>query len=141
MTCILRAGGTNFDVDDFIARSSLVPDSLWRKGEKRFPGSKSSERMNDTSGIRVVASAADFSELSQQIEDVIAFLRQNQEPIRALASFAGVESTVLDFGAEIHPPGWASFTFPSELLLLAGTVGVSLCLSVYPTDPEGKTDA
>lgn len=141
MTCILRAGGTNFDVDDFIAKSSLMADSLWRKGEKRFPRSKSSEEINDSSGIRVVASEADFSELSQQIEDVIVFLRQNQDPIKGLASFPGVEGAVLDFGAEIYPPGWASFTFPADLLLLAGSAGVSLCLSVYPTDTEGKADA
>lgn len=138
MTCILRACGTGFDVDDFIAQSSLNADSLWRKGEKRFPRSKSSEEINGSSGIRVVASEADFSELSQQIEDVITFLRQNQEPIRALASFPGVEGAVFDFGAEIHPPGWASFTFPAELLLLAGSAGASLCLSVYPTDTEGE---
>jgi len=141
MTCIFRAAGTNFDVDGFIAKSPLVADSLWRKGEKRFPRSKSSEEINGSSGIRVVASEADFSELFQQIEDVIVFLRQNQEPIKALASFPGVEGTVLDFGVEIYPPGWASFTFPPELLFLAGSVGVSLCLSVYPTDPDGEADA
>lgn len=135
MTCILRAGGTNFDVDDFIAKSSLVTDSFWRKGEKRFPRSKSSEEINSTSGLRITASEADFSELSQQIEDALAFLRQNQDSIKALSSFPGVEGAVLDFGAEIYPPGWASFTFPAELLLLAGSVGVSLGLSVYPTDP------
>ena len=141
MTCILRAGGTDFDVDDFIAKSSLLADSLWRKGEKRFPRSESSEEVNNSSGIRIVASEADFSALPQQIEDVIVFLRQSHEPIRALASFPGVEGAVLDFGAEIYPPGWASFTFPAELLLLAGSAGVSLCLSVYPTDTEGETDA
>jgi hypothetical protein len=88
-----------------------------------------------------VASEADFSELSQQIDDVIAFIRQNQEPSRCLLPFLALKARVLDFGSEIfYPPGWGSFTFPSELLLLAGTVGVSLCLSVYPTDPEGKAD-
>jgi len=141
MTCILRARGTNFDVDDFIVKTSLAADSFWRKGENRFPRSKSSEEINRSSGIRVVASKADFSELSQQIEDVIVFLRQNQEAIRALAFFPGVEVAVLDFGAEIYPPGWASFTFPAELLLLAGAANVSLCLSVYPTDTEGEADA
>lgn len=140
MTCILRAGGTDFDVDDFIEKSSLVADSLWRKGEQRFPRSKSSKEINGSSGIRMVVSEADFSELSQQIEDVIAFLQQNQETIRVLASFPGVEGAVLDFGAEIHPPGWSSFTFPAELLLLAGSAGVSLCLSVYPTDTGGEAD-
>ena len=141
MACILRAGGTHFNVDEFIAKSSLVADSLWRKGEKRFPHSKSNEEINGSSGVRVVASEADFSELSQQIDDVTVFLRLNQEPIKALASFPGVEGAVLDFGADIYPPGWASFTFPPELLLLAGSAGVSLCLSVYPTDPDGETDA
>lgn len=140
MTCILRAAGRNFEIDDFIAKSSLVADSFWRKGEKRFPSSPCNEKKNTSSGVRVVASKADFSELPQQIEDVIVFLQQNQEPIKALASFPGVEGVVLDFGAEIHPPGWASFTFPAELLLLAGSVGVSLCLSVYPTDTAEEPD-
>jgi len=140
MTCILRAVGATFDVNDFLAKSSLVTDSRWHKGERRFPRSKSSEEINKTSGVRVIASEADFSDLSQQIEDVIVFIRQNQEPVRKLASFPGVEGAVLDFGAKIDPPGWASFTFPAELLLLAGSVGVSLCLSVYPTDTEGDGD-
>lgn len=140
MTCILRAGGTNFDVDDFIAKSSLVVESFWRKGEEKFAHSKSSEKINEASGIRIVASRADFSELSRQFEDVIIFLRQNQEPVRELASFSGVEGAVLDFGAEIYPPGWATFTFPVELLQLAGSVGVSLCLSVYPTETDDEPD-
>lgn len=140
MSCILRAGGDDFDVDGFIAKASLEIDSLWRKGEKRFPKSATSE-INQSSGIRVVASEADFSQLAEQIEDVISFLRQNLEQVKLLASFPGVEGTVLDFGAEIYPPGWASFTFPAALLALAGEAGVSLCLSVYPTDKEEDTDA
>lgn len=141
MTCILRAGGKNFDVDSFVAESSLAIDSLWRKGEKRFPKSTTNESINESSGIRIVASEADFSDLPQQIADVILFLRQNQQDVKALASFAGIEGAVLDFGAEIYPPGWASFSFPPELLSLTGAAGVTLCLSVYPTDNEAKTDA
>lgn len=140
MSCILRAGGDNFDVDGFIANASLEIDSLWRKGEKRFPMSAAS-RINQSSGVRVVASEADFSQLAEQIEDVISFLRQNLEQVKLLASFSGVKGAVLDFGAEIYPPGWASFTFPPELLALAGEAGVSLCLSVYPTDKEEDTNA
>jgi hypothetical protein len=141
MTCILRAGGTKFDVDDFIDKSSLVVQSFWRKGEKRFEHSKSNEKTNEASGVRIVASEADFSELSRQIEDVIVFLRQNQEPIRELVSTFGIDDAVLDFGAEIYPPGWATFTFPAALLQLAGSVGVSLCLSVYPTEFDDELDA
>ena len=93
------------------------------------------------SGLRVVASEAEFSDLSQQIDDVLLFLRLNQEYIKGLSAFPGVEGVGLDFGVDIHPPGWASFTFPTELLRLAGEAGVSLCLSVYPSDNGEAEDA
>lgn len=139
MSCILRASGAEFDVDAFMAKTLLEVDSLWRKGEKRFIKSSNSE-INRSSGIRVVASEADFSDLGEQIQHVISFLRKNIEQVKLLASFPGAEGAVLDFGIEIYPPGWASFTFPPELLALAGEAGVSLCLSVYPTDKEGQSD-
>jgi hypothetical protein len=60
--------------------------------------------------------------------------------VKLLVSFPGVEVAVLNFGAEIYPPGWASFASPSELLAFSGEAGVSLCLSVYPTDKEEETD-
>ena len=140
MSCILRAGGDSFDVNVFITKSSLAIDSMWRKGEKRCPNSSNSE-INQSSGVRVVASEAEFSQLGEQIEETISFLSQNLEQVKYLTSFPGLESAVLDFGAEIYPPGWSSFTFPPELLALAGQAGVSLCLSVYPTDDEEDSDA
>lgn len=140
MACILRASGDNFDVDAFVAKASIQIDSLWRKGEKRFPANKHSN-LNQSSGVRLVASEADFSQLTSQIEDAIFFLHQNLAQIKFLASFPGVEGAVLDFGVEIYPPGWSSFTLPPELLALAGEARVSVCLSVYPTDHEEKIDA
>lgn len=140
MTCMLRAGGTDFDVDEFVAHSPLVIDSLWRKNERAFPGSKTSTRVNRTSGLRVLASEADFAEFEQQVEDVVLFLTQNLEAVGKLASYLGVDGAMLDFGADIHPPGWASFTLPSDLLRLAGAAGVSICLSVYPVEEDEDED-
>ncbi len=139
MSCILRAYGNNFDVKSFATTNVLPIDSVWVKGEMRFPGSTVIQTINDSSGVRVVASGAEFTELPKQIEDTIVFLREHHGAIGKLTSYPGVEGAVLDFGVDIYPPGWASFTFPPELLSLAGSVGVSLCLSVYPT--EGQTDA
>ncbi|MBC9071759.1 hypothetical protein IAI53_07245 [Thauera sp. CAU 1555] len=138
---MLRAGGENFNVDGFIASVPLPIDSLWRKGERRFPNSTKNEKINETSGIRIVASEASFSQFQRQIEDVISFLQANLENVKRLSSFPGVEWLALDFGAEIYPPGWSSFTFPPELLFLSGQAGVSLCLSVYPTENEVEADA
>ncbi len=87
-----------------------------------------------------MASAADFSELSQQIADVTFFLRQNMGDIKALVAFPAVTDSVLDFGTEIHRPGWDSFCVPPQLLLLVGEAGVSLGLSVYPIDGEAQAD-
>lgn len=141
MSCMLRAGGGNFNADSFIASVPIIIDSMWRKGERRFPNSTINEQINESSGIRIVASEASFSELPQQIEDVISFLQTNLENLKCLSSFPGVEWLLLDFGAEIYPPGWSSFTFPPALLSLAGQAGISLCLSVYPTENEVETDA
>jgi hypothetical protein len=140
MSCILRAGGNSFNVDDFIGKTSLVADSVWRRGEKRFPTSTTNKTIKDSSGIRVIVSKADFCELSKQIEDTISFLRKNYDDLKKLNSFPGVEGTEIDFGAEISPPFWASFTFPPELLMLAGSVDISLRLSVYPTVNEASTN-
>ena len=141
MSCILRAFGSDFDIDAFINSASLIADSTWLKGEKRFPNSDRNQSINDSSGIRIVASKADFTELAKQIEESTLFLRQNHDEIKKLTSISGVEGAFLDFGINIYPPGWSTFTFPPELLILAGSAGVSLCVSVYPTDEESDTDA
>jgi hypothetical protein len=140
MSCILRAFGKDFDVDAFIATSTLLVDTLWRKGERRFPMSLTNVALNETSGLRLLASNAEFSELSKQIDESIVYLRTNHDALKSLGFAAGVDGAVLDFGAEIYPPGWSSFIFPPALLSLAGSANVSLGLSVYPTDDEEDTD-
>lgn len=141
MSCVLRAFGKNFEVDRFVSNSPLAVSSIWRKGEQRFAKSLTNASLNESSGLRVVASEAEFFDLSQQIDDVLLFLRLNQEYIKGLSAFPGVEGVGLDVGVDIHPPGWSSFTFPPELLRLAGEAGVSLCLSVYPSDNGEAEDA
>jgi hypothetical protein len=138
MSCMLRVGGQEFDIDAFTASNKLIPDSLWRKGDKRFPKSETSTKINETSGFRIAASDAEMSELDKQIDETIIFIRDNQHELRKAIRMPGVEVAVFDFGCEIHPPGWSSFTFPPEILTLAGSIGASLCISVYPTDDESE---
>jgi hypothetical protein len=134
MSCILRAGGENFDVEKFMELCTMKPDSFWKKGEQRFPKSNTNLKLNENSGIRFLVSGADFSELPQQIEDAIIYFTANHSEIAKLSSFQGVEGTVLDFGLEIQPLGWSSFTLPPNLMRLVGGANVSLCISVYPFD-------
>ena len=136
MACLIRAGGADFDVDAFVSMSVLTPHSIWRRGEPRFPQANPSVKRHGTSGLRILVSQAEFSDLGRQIADAIDFLRQRHDAVRSLAATAGVTSVVLDFGTEISLPSWSTFTFPPELLSLAGSAGVAVCLSVYPVDAE-----
>jgi hypothetical protein len=106
MSCIPRAGGENFEVEKFIEQNRMKPDSFWKKGGRRFSNSTTNFKLNETSGIRILVSEADFSELPQQIEDAILFFKKHKSEIAKLTLFQGVEGVDLDFGAETHPPGW-----------------------------------
>jgi hypothetical protein len=141
MSCILRAGGENFDVEKFMELCPMKADSFWKKGEQRFPKSTVNFKLNEHSGIRFIVSDAEFSELPQQIEDAITFFTANKSEIAKLSAFQGVEGVVLDFGAEIQPPGWSSFTLPPNLMLLVSVANVSLCISVYPSDESDAKNA
>ena len=136
MSCMLRASGDNFDVDAFLSTCALEPVAIFKKGEPRFKASQPDGPKLQSSGLNFEASAADFSELEIQMEDALLFLQEQHAFITGLREFPGVESVCLDFGAEIHPPGWCSFNIPSKLMLACGSLGVSLKLSVYPIEEE-----
>ena len=133
---MLRGGGEHFDVDLFLQGCDIEPYNIWRKGELVFPNSPSFDRRNHSSGISFCVSDADFLELDKQYSDAMEWFTEFQAEISMLVKFAGVERVTVDFGAEIHPPGWCSFDFPPELQVLIGGLGVHLMLSVYPVDDE-----
>ena len=133
MSAILRISGKNLALSKLLSDSALLPDSTWERGQPRFDN-----EVNDTSGARYVLSDADMSDLAKQIDESILRLKQDIDNYHYLANFDGVEWAVLDYGAEISPPGWSSFTFPPELNALLGEAGISLALSVYPVDKDAE---
>jgi len=137
MSCVLRASGKDFDVDDFLGDGKLEPLSIWRKGERRAQSAKP----NETSGVRFEVSAAEFSNLPAQAKDALAFLQLHREWLRKLVAFPGVERVTADFGTETKPPHWASFAFEPSLLAALGAAGISLELSTYPVVEEQARNA
>jgi hypothetical protein len=127
----------NLDVDTCISNCKLAPYSVWRKGERRSANGKAYE----TSGLGLEVSSADFSDRQAQTEDALAFFESNQDWISRLTKFPGVERAVADFGLEIRPPYWASFSFDPKLLALLGLIGVTLGISTYPTGDEEEVVA
>jgi hypothetical protein len=133
MSCVIRAYGRDFDVDAFVAHSSLKPLIVVRRGEARAPSSKDlALRQQQQSGMNLNVSTREFSDLDDQIEDAIQFLVENEAELRRLRGFHGLERMSLDFPIEERDVIFQSDAFPARLLLLLGALQIDLVVSRYP---------
>jgi hypothetical protein len=128
MSCVLRAAGRDFDVDAFLAGSTLKPLIVYQRGQERFPGSKIEER----SGMNVSVSEREFSDLAGQIEDAIQFLAENANELTRLRAHTGVERVELDFPVVDRDVAAQSDVFPAALLSEMGNLQIALIVSRYP---------
>ena len=71
--------GETFDVDAFLAQSSLRPDFIW-------------QRMGNgpTNGLEILLGDADKTTVLHQEEIAVNYLRENRDELRVRASFPGV---------------------------------------------------
>lgn len=134
MAAVLRAYGTNFDVDAFLVGCTLPVCAVKRRGEPVRPASQPHGRRHEQSGIHVSASDADFHEFPRQIAEATAFLRINAAELRRLSEFPGIGSVTLDFGIARRNVVAQCDHFPAELVRLAGSLGLALELSQYPVE-------
>jgi hypothetical protein len=130
VACYLRAWGAVFDVDAFLAGSSLTWDPIWRKGERKRLRPSSAPEHHQDSGVTTLAGAGD--EFSAQVEVVMAFLEAHRSELARLVESPGLEKALLDFGVHWDDDSAARFfRFPPELLQLIAALGFELELSVY----------
>ena len=141
MSAILRASGSEFDVDSFVKESSLTINTIYRVGDPVRPTVDPEGRKLGSSGLSVVVSEIDFDDYEQQLEEAFFFMRDNLEELIRLSGFPGLQSLSIDFGANIYPPGWCTFRFPNPLLRMAGQAKVDLELSVYPTETDDNSES
>ncbi len=128
--CVLRAHGTGFAVDDFLAQSSLTPCAVWHLGEKRFKRGQACE----DSGFNVLISEAEV--LPDQTNDAIKFLNDFSVELCQLQKSPGIEHLVLDFGICRRDVMAQIDRFPAELIALAGAMGMGIALSQYLTEHD-----
>jgi len=140
MSCVLRASGEDFEVDDFLKGSPLKALVVVHRGDARVPGSTSTDSSHERSGMNISVSTREFSDLSGQIEDAIQFLSENSPELRRLRDFSSVEEIQLDFPIEDRDVVFQRDTFPNKLLVLMGELGVGLTVSRYPTS-ESSPDS
>lgn len=134
MSCVLRASGTYFDVDEFLKTSTLDVLTAFRRGAGQFPNA-SVTRKSEHSGLAVSVSAREISDLTGQIEDAISFLSENDGELRRLRDFPGMERIELDFPIEDRDIVYQRDAFPHQLLLLLGDLRIGLVISRHPAPP------
>lgn len=137
-SCVLRAIGTDFDVDAFLADSTLDGATAFRRGESREPGA-ADESTRAASGFNVeVAGAGD--ELEGQVRAARRFLRLHEDELRRLGSFEGVEEVCLDFSLRRRGQAAQSDLFPADLLWQAGALDIDLVVTHGPADGKLSPD-
>ena len=130
MACYLRASGAGFNVDAFLAESSLTWDPTWRRGDRRRVRRSGQPEHRADSGVAAEAGRGD--ELASQVVAVSEFLSANADEVARLVGFPGVEGACLDFGVYWAEDSAARFfRFPVSLLRLIASLGLELELSVY----------
>lgn len=139
MSCILTFSGRNFDVDVFIDTTKLLPYRKSYKGQPKLKSKPNGEKLTHSS-LSFEASKADFDNFKKQIADTIRFLKRNYNKLARVVLVKGIDHAVLDFGIDLRIDRkkvlLQSDTFPSELLKLAGDLGLDIELSIYPVDLE-----
>ncbi len=138
MSCVLRASGTCFDVDEFLKTSTLDVLTAFHRGAVQFPTS-SITRKSEFSGMSVSVSAREFSDLSGQIEDAIRFLLQNERELIRLRDFPGIERVELDFPIEEREVVYQRDAFPHQLLSMLGNLCIGLVVSRCPAAPVAES--
>jgi hypothetical protein len=89
----LFAHGQRFDVDAFLASTTLRPDRVWRRGDQRRYACI--ESRHDTSGLELTIGDGRAIALPEQERIAIAYLTTHRDELRALAGFTGVDTFIL----------------------------------------------
>ncbi len=134
MGCYLRIGGfpegPDFEVDSFLAASPFRPAAVFRRGCKPSP---SSRRVSLYSGFNLEVSEADGENPGQQVEDAMAFLRENKAELERLMALPNLNFVDLDFSWNFPYERVVirSRDFPVELLRLCANLGIEMEVSVW----------
>lgn len=143
MSCILTIRGEHLNIEDFIQTTGLKPYKKFFKGEPRIRTNPEGKK-HPFSGLSIKVSDADFNQLDKQIEDTIQFLRSNKEKLQYISTTKEVDFATLDFAIEIRIDlervVYQFEHFPSELLKLAGNLGIGLDISLYPPPSEDEEE-
>lgn len=122
-----EASGEDFDVDVFLAQSSLSC-TPYRSGDDD-PGCNHGVYVH--SGFSLTIRAADGQTAAEEIAQVTDFLNLHETELCRLRSFPGVTRLDLRFRYHVPQDEILGDYLPSELIRLAGSLGLGIDLVMY----------
>lgn len=136
MSCVLRIGGLNFQVEEYLAATGLEATRVWLVGTPRSYA-KSAKEVHEESGCNITVSEADFDQLEQQKTEAVNFLERHLAVLQQLSEFGWSmdDGAVLDFGIynRMDQCYFQSDYFEPRLLYLLAQLRFTLGLSQYGT--------
>lgn len=135
MGTILRISGKEFNVDKFDIGWNLMPTTIHRKDDlTRKSNSKS--RKIEFSQLIFDVSKADYSNLKEQINDTIIFLKEYSSYLDRLSKEVTIETITIDFAFNSRIDGIdvevQTDYFPPELMRLLGSFNIGIVLTQWP---------
>jgi hypothetical protein len=112
----ILAHGETFDVDAFLANSTLRPDFVWQR------------KAPVTSGVEFFLGDGRATKLRDQENIAITYLRAHRDELRAIAAFPGVDAFILGlvYIAKLNEADTGvALDWPPELMQSALDVGVT----------------
>ncbi len=144
--CSLSARGRTFDVERFLAESSLVPTKVWRRG--RPIHAKSKQSFYEDSGFDLLIAKAPKIDVENLIDATLRFVRENLDKLQLLREAPSVErmNFTISIEREIqrmscsidpvsvfdNPDYSVEFSMAPELMQLLATIQSSIVFRVWP---------
>jgi hypothetical protein len=138
VSCVLRISAPDSGLVEHVESLGLVVDSFW-SGDRRLVDKRVAANSTDC-GIRIIVSGAEFEDYLKQVDDAIQYLAANGDQVKALLLQGDQRRAVLDFGVSTSIDVFHTFEFPTKLIALAASIGVSLAISPYPSGDSSKND-
>lgn len=137
MGAILLIQGKDLDPDLFNLGWDLIPAKIHRKGELVRKTKHEGEKRN-ASTIIYDLSNADYSDLTAQIKETTAFLKDNKHYLEKLEMDKTIDSLAIDFSFNSRIDGLKievqHDNFPAEFIRIAGHLNIELRLTQWAYD-------
>ena len=111
------AHGEEFDVDAYLARATLRPDFVWRRGDQRRQACV--ESRHETSGVEFDLGDGLSIPLWEQERIAIAYVKEHRDELSALGQFPGARVFILSlqYHFELAPATIGFWVDPSAPLM------------------------